>query len=87
MPPALQSALWEEARKADAVAATWGAADIERSRKLWEQNGGANISLAPAEQKRFIEDVTSSILPVVNANPQIKADYEALTTASKKYRK
>jgi len=87
LPPALQSALWEEARKADTAAAVWGAADIERSRKLWEKNGGANVSLAPAEQKRFIEDVTSSMLPVVNANPQIKADYEALTIASKKYRK
>ena len=87
LPPALQTALWEEAHKADAVAATWGAADIERARKLWEQNGGVNVTLAPAEQKRFIEEVTASIMPVVNSNPQIKADYEALTAASKKYRK
>ncbi len=87
LPPALQTALWEEARKADAVAAQWGSADIERARKLWEQNGGVNVTLAPPEQKRFIDDVTSSIMPVVNANPQMKADYEALTAASKKYRK
>lgn len=87
LPPALQTALWEEARKADAVAAAWGAADIERSRKLWEQNSGTNITLTPAEQKRFVEEVTSSILPVVNANPQMKTDYETLSAASKKYRK
>lgn len=87
LPKALQDALWEEARKADAIAATWGAADIERSRKLWEQNGGTNLDLSPTDSKKLIDEVNASVMGVVNANAAMKTDYETFVTASKQYRK
>lgn len=86
LPADFRGVIAEEVRKADAAAAVWGAQDVERAKKAWEQNGGTNTRLSAADQKRFLDDVTASIMPVVNANPQMKADYEVFTAAAKKYR-
>lgn len=87
LPAELQTALWEEARKADLVAANWGAADIERSRKTFEQNGGTNLVLNPADTKKLVDEINASVASVVNANATMKADYETFVTAAKQYRK
>jgi TRAP-type C4-dicarboxylate transport system substrate-binding protein len=87
LPADLRAILAEEVHKADTAAAAWGAQDVERSKKAWEQNGGLNISLPAAEQKQFIDDVTASIMPVINANPQMKVDYQVFMAAAQKYRK
>ncbi|HLQ27543.1 MAG TPA: TRAP transporter substrate-binding protein [Acidiferrobacterales bacterium] len=84
--PDLGAIVREEARKADAVVSTWGVEDFERTRKTWEQHGGENITLPPAEAKRFIDEVTGVMVPILSANPQIKADYEAFLAAAKKHR-
>lgn len=86
LPPDLQAVIREEARKTDQAVVGWGMNDIEQARKVWEQNGGQAIHFAADEQKRFIDEVGAIQASIINANPQLKADYEAFAAAAKKYR-
>ena len=83
----LEAIVREEAQKAETIFATWGVDDVERSRKAWEQHGGQNITLPPAEAKRFLDQATSALPPILAANPQLREDYEALRAAAQKHRK
>jgi len=82
----LEAMVREEAQKAERIFATWGVEDVEKSRKLWESHGGQNIKLPPAEAKRYLDQATSALPPILAANPQLREDYEALAAAAKKYR-
>ena len=82
----LEAMVREEAQKAERVFSTWGVEDVEKSRKVWESHGGQNIKLPPVEAKRFLDQATSALPPILAANPQLKEDYEALAAAAKKYR-
>lgn len=82
----LESIVREEARKADATWTAWGVPDTERARRAWETSGGRNIVLPAAEAKRFTDEVATASDQVLAANPQIKADFDALTAAARKYR-
>src|SRR5256886_6091761 len=84
--PDLEAIVREEARKAEALFSTWGVADVERGRKIWAQNGGENIELAPAEAKRYLDETTSVLPGLLGANPQLKEDYEALVAAARRNR-
>ena len=84
---ALEAIVREEAHKAEPIFATWGVEDAERSRKAWEQNGGQNITLPPAEAKRFLDQASAALPPIMAANPQLKEDYEALRAAAARQRK
>jgi TRAP-type C4-dicarboxylate transport system substrate-binding protein len=83
----LEAIVREEAYKAEPIFATWGVEDAERSRKAWEQNGGQNITLPPAEAKRFLDQASAALPPIMAANPQLKEDYEALLAAAARQRK
>lgn len=84
--PQLEAIVREEARKAETIFSTYGVEDVERSRKTWEQHGGENIKLPPAETKRYLEQATSALPPILASNAQLKEDYEALVAAARKYR-
>src|SRR2546427_87811 len=85
--PDLEKVVRGEARKADEHTLTWAAEDIKRSEKIWAQNGGKEIHLSPAEQKRFLDESIAAATPILTATPQGKEDYEAFAAAAKKYRK
>ena len=85
--PELEAIVREEARKAESLFSTWGVEDVERIRKTWEQNGGQAITFAPAEAKRYLDDMSAAIAPIIGAKSQLKADYDALLVAAKRYRK
>lgn len=87
LPADLRTIVHEEARKADGITTTWGVEDINKARRTWEQNGGQYVALPAAEQKRFVDEFTAATLPLLSANPQVKADYEAFVAAAKKHRK
>ena len=84
--PELAGIVREEARKAATVFSTYGVDDLERTRQAWVKNGGEVITLPPAEADAYLKDVTSVIPAVMATNPQMKADYEAMLAAGKKYR-
>ena len=85
--PDLEKIVRDEARKADASTLIWSAEDIKRSQQIWAQNGGKEIQLSPAEQKRFLDESIAADLPILTATPQGKEDYEAFDAAAKKYRR
>src|SRR5438309_1692595 len=85
--PELEKIVREEARKADSHTLAWAADDIKRSQQIWAQNGGKEIHLSPAEEKRFLEESIAATRPILTATPQAKEDYEAFTAAAQKYRK
>jgi TRAP-type C4-dicarboxylate transport system substrate-binding protein len=85
--PDLERVVREEARKADQHSYVWAAEDIKRSAKIWADNGGKEIHLSPAEQKRFLDESIAATTPILTATPQGKEDYEAFAAAARKYRK
>jgi C4-dicarboxylate-binding protein DctP len=85
--PELEGIVRDEARKAEQLYTTWGVEDVGRIRANWEKNGGQTIQMQPAEAKRYLQDVTSVLPPILAAEPQLKEDYEALLAAANKYRK
>jgi TRAP-type C4-dicarboxylate transport system substrate-binding protein len=84
--PDLEKIVREEARKADQHTYGWAAQDIKRSEKIWADNGGKEVRLSAAEQKRFLDESIAADLPHLTATPQAKEDYEAFAAAAKKYR-
>ena len=84
--PDLEKIVREEARKADQQTYVWAAQDIKRSEKIWADNGGKEIRLSAAEQKRFLEESVAADQPILTATPQGREDYEAFAAAAKKYR-
>ena len=83
----LEKIVRSEAYKADQHVLGWAAEDIKRSEKIWAQNGGKEIQLPPAEQKRFLDESIAATTPILTATPQGKEDYEAFAAAARKYRK
>jgi TRAP-type C4-dicarboxylate transport system substrate-binding protein len=84
--PELADIVRKEALKAEAPAVKWGVDDAERSKKAWTENGGENIAFSPAAAKQYIDQVNSVTVPVLAQNPTVKADYDALMAAAKKFR-
>lgn len=82
----LEPMVREEARKAEALFTTGAVADVERIRGVWEKNGGQTIVLPGAEARRYLEQATSALPPILAADPQLRDDYEALQAAAKKHR-
>ncbi len=82
----LEAMVREEALKAESLFSTFGVQDVQRARKTWEQHGGQNITLPPAEARRFLEQAGSALPPILAGNPQLKEDYEALVAAARKNR-
>jgi TRAP-type transport system periplasmic protein len=85
--PDLEKIVRAQARKADEHVLGWAVEDIKRSEKIWAQNGGKEVHLSAAEQKRFLDESVAATTPILTATPQGKEDYEALTAAARKYRK
>lgn len=84
--PELEGIVRDESHKAEKIFSTRGVEDLTRIRAEWEKNGGKIIILSPAEAKRYLDDASSVLPPILASNPQLKDDYEALLAAAKKYR-
>jgi len=84
--PELETAVREEARKAEATTAAWAVEDIDRTFQTWKSKGGEVIALPAMEKTRYLEEVTSVIPKVASTNAAMKQDYETLLAAAKKYR-
>lgn len=84
--PELEAIVRDEAQKHQDIFSTKGVEDLQRIRSVWEKNGGKIVTLSPDQAKAYLNTVTSAVPAVVDKNPQMKADYEALLAAAKKYR-
>jgi TRAP-type transport system periplasmic protein len=85
--PDLERIVREESRKHEVLFTTWGIEDVGRVEKTWLKNGGELIRMAPAEADRFLKESVAAAAPILNANPQMKEDYQAFLAAAKKHRR
>jgi TRAP-type transport system periplasmic protein len=83
--PELEAIVRDEAQKDEVVFRTWQMKDLKRIGAEWKQHEGQTITLSPAETEKYLAKVGSVLPPITAANPQLKADYEALRAASEKY--
>lgn len=82
----LEGIVRDEAAKADAATVAWGADAAEKAKDIWRKNGGQLIDMSAADNQKYL-DVFAQVLPTVLAkSPEIKADYDTLVAAAKKYR-
>jgi len=84
--PELEKIVRDVSREAEKLFFTWLPDDVERAKKNWTSNGGELISLPPAEQKRYVEDVTKVTEAILAGQPAIKAEYDALRAAAQRHR-
>ena len=84
--PELEAMVRDEAQKHQDIYSTRGVEDLARLRAVWEANGGKISTLDPEDAKAYLATVNSVVPKVVDKNPQMKADHEALLNAAKKYR-
>jgi TRAP-type C4-dicarboxylate transport system substrate-binding protein len=84
--PELEAIVREEAQKHQDIFSKRGVEDLTRIRASWVSNGGKIVTLPPDEAKAYLETVTSVVPAIVDNDPQMKADYEALLNTAKKYR-
>jgi TRAP-type transport system periplasmic protein len=84
--PELANIVREEALKHEAAAVQWGIEDAERSREVWQRNGGESIDMSSEAATRYLDDVTSVSTPILAQNPKVLADYEVFRTTAQKYR-
>jgi C4-dicarboxylate-binding protein DctP len=79
--PQLEAIVREEAFNAQRKAEAFAQGDVANTEKVWAQNGGELISFDDAEKKKYLDQVLSTLPAVLNSNPKMKADYEALVAA------
>lgn len=85
--PDLEAMVRDESRKNEVLFSTWGVDDVGRVTATWKQNGGEIINFSPADQKAYLTEVTTSAAAILNANPQLREDYQAIQAAAKKHRR
>jgi C4-dicarboxylate-binding protein DctP len=85
--PELEKIVRDVSREAEQLFFTWLPNDVERARKEWVAHGGEAITLPPADQKRFIDDVTKVTESILAGQPAVKAEYDALRAAAARHRK
>jgi len=84
--PELEKIVREESRKAEEVFGQWDIDDIKAKEDTWKKNGGEIITMSPEESKRYVDAVSPVAAQLLAANPKVKADYDALLAAAKKYK-
>jgi C4-dicarboxylate-binding protein DctP len=85
--PDLEKLVRDEAQKNEILFTTWGIDDVGRVEKTWQQHGGQLIKLSPADSDRFLTESVAAAAPILNANPKIREDYQAILAAAKKLRR
>lgn len=80
--PELEAMVREEAFNAQRKVEKFGLEDVERTYEVWKKNGGEIITLPPAEQKAYLDQVQSVLPNITKANATLKEDYDVLTAAS-----
>jgi hypothetical protein len=61
--------------------------EAKRTFDLWKQHGGEIIEFSADDARRYREQVTSVLPPILAANQRMKEDYDILVEAGKKQRR
>ena len=85
--PDLEAMVRDESRKNELLFSTWGVEDVGRVAAAWKKNSGELINFSPADQKGYLTEVIASAEAILNANPQLREDYQVFQAAAKKHRR
>ena len=85
--PDLEAMVRDESRKNELLFSTWGVEDVGRVAAAWKKNSGEPINFSPADQKGYLTEVIASAEAILNANPQLREDYQVFQAAAKKHRR
>ena len=84
--PELAAIVREEALKAERASIEWTVEDIDKALGIWKTNGGQTITMAPDEQKKYLDDALSVLPPIIGKDKTLQEDYAAFLAASTKHR-
>jgi len=82
LPGDLQAAMLAAGGRIDREAFSFATALIEKANKDWQANGGQLLKLPAAEQAKLMADLKALGSQLLSANPQVKAEYDALLTVA-----
>ncbi|MBW3098276.1 TRAP transporter substrate-binding protein [Pseudohoeflea coraliihabitans] len=74
----VKTAIIEAGRAAETEVFPWGVENVERTYKIWSDNGGTINQLSDEEQAKMEEDFAALATSLVDADPAVKAEYEKL---------
>lgn len=75
---AVKAAIVEAGRAAETEVFPWGVANVEKTYKVWTDNGGKVNELSPAEQETMSADFAKLAADLLAAEPEVKAEYDRL---------
>jgi len=76
--PAIKKAIIDAGRAAETTVFPWGVANVEKTYKIWGDNGGQILKLSPVEQAKMEADFATLAKSLVDGNAALKAEYEKL---------
>jgi TRAP-type C4-dicarboxylate transport system substrate-binding protein len=86
LPADVQAAMLAAGARVDKEAFSFATALIQKANSDWRANGGQLLKLPGAEQAKLMADLKAIGTQLLSANPQIKAEYDALLTVADKTR-
>lgn len=86
LPADVRAVVLEEASRVEAPTNTFGAADIQRARDTWTQNGGQLLAFAPEERERFASQVKQVGTGILRENGAAKAAFDTYAAACERLR-
>lgn len=77
-PAEVQEAIIAAGRAAEEQVFSWGVENVERTYKIWQDNGGVIHELDDADQARMEADFAAVTEDVLSSQPEVRAEYERL---------
>ena len=77
---AVKVAIVEAGRAAETEVFPWGVANVEKTYKVWTDNGGKVNALSPVEQQTMSADFAKLAADLMAAEPEVKVEYDRLRT-------
>jgi TRAP-type C4-dicarboxylate transport system substrate-binding protein len=76
----VKTAIVEAGRAAEEQVFPWGVENVEKTYKIWTDNGGKLNALSSEDQAKMEADFSKLAAEVLDAEPAVKAEYDRLRT-------
>jgi hypothetical protein len=74
----VKKAIVEAGRAAEEQVFPWGVENVERTYKVWAQNGGKVNELSAEDQAKMESDFSALAAELLASQPDVKAEYDRL---------
>lgn len=76
--PEVQEAIIEAGRAAEEKVYPWGVQNVERTYKVWTDNGGIVNQLSPEDQAKMDSEFSTLATDLLASDPEVKEEYDRL---------